>query len=118
MLVAEVQGSLGSSGCLPEKPVVNPDMPTPAEVTAWKAKLSAYTERQTGILAQGGMTENVFGKIRMYTMKLFPDAIVLPSKAIMLTNSQWKTLMEPFSQSVHEAGPVGLVRVIEDAARQ
>jgi hypothetical protein len=99
-------------------PVINPDMPTPAEVTAWKAHLSAYTERQTGILAQGGMTENVFGKIRLYTMKLFPGAIVLPSRAIMLTNSQWETLLATFKQIVTERGPTGLVEVIEGAVKQ
>lgn len=98
------------------EPAVNPDTPTKEEVAAWKAKLSVYTT-QGGILNQGGMTENIFGKIRLYTMTLFPNAVVLPNKAIMLTNSQWANLIATFEKISTEQGSAGLVAAIE-AAKQ
>jgi hypothetical protein len=93
-------------------PAINLDMPTKEETAVWKSKLSPYTT-QGGILNQGGMTENLFGKIRLYTMTLFPDAIVLPSKAIMLTNNQWADLLGTFKHITAVKGPSGLVNAIE-----
>ena len=95
-----------------EIPLPNPDTPTKEEVAVWKSKLSIYTT-QGGILNQGGMTENLFGKIRLYTMTLFPNAVVLPNKAIMLTNKQWADLLGTFQHITAVNGPAGLVAAIE-----
>ncbi len=96
---------------------INLDMPTDEETKAWKLKLNAYTERGTGLLAQGGMTENVFGRIRLYTVKLFPDAIVQSSGAIKLTKTQQAGLLANFESHIRAGGPQQLVKAIQESAK-
>ena len=122
-MVDKVSQIPASSDAIPGVPTVMElaeklvDTPTKEQTAAWKAKLSPYTT-QGGVLNQGGMTENIFGKIRMFTMKQFPNAVVLPNKAIMLTNFQWATLIALFEKTTAELGPAGLVKEIEAAAKQ